>query len=1473
MESVNNIYLDKHKKFRLDSKKLATAFIISAFIVAIIVFWWLKLVGITVTGEAFCGIDEHTHGDECYISELICGFDETVSGTLPTETETPEESASAEDGKEVQEDDVTEETQTQTEITVEAHTHSDDCYSKKLSCKTPEHTHTQDCFPDKTADTETVSDWLGTIENIEITNNIPENLIAVAMSQVGYEESANNFEFDLDGNRNGYTRYGEWYGNPYGKWNVMFVSFCLHYSNINNSDELKAAGAEAMRLAWEKRNIYSSVQEYTPQRGDIVFTDTDGDKVTDTVGVVLSADSKSLVVIMGDSNNRVKTENIENSDNVIGYGLTSELSFAEDKEYEKETEESTNKKEEATERPPVLMMAAPLDADSTHDIIYINDLTSVVKAVQFKTTEGEVIDENSTIYIGQTYVVLMEFAEKNTGSPWIQFQHDDHHELHYQIPENIHCEEFEDWHPITAKTENGTIENVGRYFIYADGRLVVVFDDDETGVCFGAKYSNVDFTIEFNATVGSTGAGTTTEVVFNDKVTVNFAIDGGAGIDMSKTHGEYDADNHTMEYTVRVEATHGLVKDFTLEDYTWNTHQILRDTVVVTDLDGNPVDPQPTIADAITGGIYSGCRLVGFPDFSAGEGYLITYKTKVDDNLISNDTVSLSNGAYGAGKDSNGTTVDSYKEDWVVVELEKMTKDGKQTVLKDASGNDVPVIEWEVAIKKNNSNLQGTVVIDTLGEGLQYYTEQPILIKHYDEWGYPLADQHLSWDNVTINGNSMSFPLPDGYMFDIFYYTTYELPEEGEQHQYNNSVSATINGKYETAGGEADVVGFIPHVKKNAYGNDGKYAYFTIEADVPGAIKNWGNFYLTDNAAFWEYGNNEAGYLYIENIPEYMVITAVTKSGRTINFTPHVAGGPVENTYILVAPADDMRHTFKIYFNTSETTNDSSKWLLDEDAVLTVTYKIPFDAKTGTEWTGELSGNKTLEDVLLENYSLANQVTLNYTNVIKTEHSASYKYSPKISKKSVANEDGTIDYTVVFFSTIPGTNGNGGYLASADIAYFTDTFDERLEYVPNSLTVTCYDPWNSNNWLNRYRYNGTVSGNSMEIASTEFKFDSCNPNCGWDNPWLSTLDTYYTYCRNMGGGQHIFTYKLKVKDEYLYTTEHSKYEFDNTAEVKWDKDGSSGPVTERTEFETGLIDKSAVQEDNRLDFDIHINRYSLDILKGVDDLVIEDTMTPNLSVYWESIKLYYEEDGNWIDFDSTNKYNYSVTYDQDSNKLTFVIPDELHIRIDYSTLITESGLVSVNNSVSINASAQVTDIIDATFHVQEHSGDASGSMHSITLLKQDGDTDMPLPDVRFLLYGPVGDQNATLPTGVNRYMETEDGKQLGYIGSYTTGDDGTVEIETQYLTVDGPYALVETSPPEGYMKLEKPVYFYFYEPDPDGIIQTVTTIIAVENYTYGFVLPETGGMGTLPITIIGFALTAFPLLYSTIRRKRERRLR
>ena len=86
MEGFNNTVLSEHRQFRLKHKKLIIVFSLLAVIIAVIVFWWLKLTGITITSEAFCGLEEHIHTDECYSTELICGFyDNQFSGNFTEE--------------------------------------------------------------------------------------------------------------------------------------------------------------------------------------------------------------------------------------------------------------------------------------------------------------------------------------------------------------------------------------------------------------------------------------------------------------------------------------------------------------------------------------------------------------------------------------------------------------------------------------------------------------------------------------------------------------------------------------------------------------------------------------------------------------------------------------------------------------------------------------------------------------------------------------------------------------------------------------------------------------------------------------------------------------------------------------------------------------------------------------------------------------------------------------------------------------------------------------------------------------------------------------------------------------------------------------------------------------------------------------------------------------------------------------------
>ncbi|MBR0511895.1 MAG: hypothetical protein IJJ81_04910 [Ruminococcus sp.] len=75
---------------------------------------------------------------------------------------------------------------------------------------------------------ETSEVWESTLP--PLTDDLAENTALVAASQIDYTENTNNFITGDDGAvHKNYSRYGAWFGNPYGDWNCMFTCF-LHYS-------------------------------------------------------------------------------------------------------------------------------------------------------------------------------------------------------------------------------------------------------------------------------------------------------------------------------------------------------------------------------------------------------------------------------------------------------------------------------------------------------------------------------------------------------------------------------------------------------------------------------------------------------------------------------------------------------------------------------------------------------------------------------------------------------------------------------------------------------------------------------------------------------------------------------------------------------------------------------------------------------------------------------------------------------------------------------------------------------------------------------------------------------------------------------------------------------------------------------------------------------------------------------------------
>ena len=234
--------------------------IIPAFslLVILIVFWSLKLTGIGIAGEAFCGKDEHIHREEC------------------------------------------------------------------VSCTAEEHIHTASCYSNINADLETSDDWEMTLADMVRGPTTKANVVLVAKSQLGYTESELNFQVDANGIRRGITRYGQWYGNPYGDWSAMFVSFCLQYAGA--TDLPMNAGPESMRLEWNAAGLYKAAGERSAEAGNILFLRKDtAIQGANAVAIITGVEDGRITVIEGDLDNAVAEAQYSPDDPAImGYGLVTE---------------------------------------------------------------------------------------------------------------------------------------------------------------------------------------------------------------------------------------------------------------------------------------------------------------------------------------------------------------------------------------------------------------------------------------------------------------------------------------------------------------------------------------------------------------------------------------------------------------------------------------------------------------------------------------------------------------------------------------------------------------------------------------------------------------------------------------------------------------------------------------------------------------------------------------------------------------------------------------------------------------------------------------------------------------------------------------------------------------------------------------------------------------------------------------------
>lgn len=394
-------YLNKQKKWKTWQKVVVSL----SCVVVFCTVYALILPAITAKSEVFCGHEEHIHTNSCYSEgeptykkeqvctpgsvahvhteicydekgNLVCTLEE-IEPHIHTDAcyeEVPvtvEAEASEEDSVEVENVESTEEVTSKRLICgkeeLPEHVHSESCFKtteitgeRKLVCGKEEHQHTLSCFSNPGADIETEEEWKKSFQNVELSGDWSEDLVAIAESQLGYKESTKNYIVAEDGETmNGYTRYGAWYGNTYGEWCAMYVSFCLYYAEVEDIPLEAGCQNWINKLKEQPYELYREVGTYTPQRGDLIFFNLDELSDSDHVGIVVEympgteTEPAKIKTIEGNSAYQVRYSTYDaNDSSIMGYAQLPEeegqKETAEDMEGLLETENASAETEEFT---------------------------------------------------------------------------------------------------------------------------------------------------------------------------------------------------------------------------------------------------------------------------------------------------------------------------------------------------------------------------------------------------------------------------------------------------------------------------------------------------------------------------------------------------------------------------------------------------------------------------------------------------------------------------------------------------------------------------------------------------------------------------------------------------------------------------------------------------------------------------------------------------------------------------------------------------------------------------------------------------------------------------------------------------------------------------------------------------------------------------------------------------------------------
>ena len=1520
-------------------------------------------------GSLTCDKFEHTHDESCYTTEyeLTCGLEE---GELVEQVVEPTQSA------ELAAMAVAEPVALEPTVdTVEPiyHHHTDACYEEVLTCPLPEHHHTVACLSDTSADVETPEEWQAANAEAVMTGNWDEDLLSVAKTQLGYEQSEKNFEIDpADGvTLHYYSRYGQSYGNPYGEWDVMFLSYCLKYAGIpqsaipqeasvlalrssmsdmdwlldgedgsaanvgdiviynkyvtrtvavdssadgaaddlddlfsmdaegENGAELETSGASALDTAPAAEDAPAADSMITPDLPDTANPEQPAAKpvdstgtsasgadtlipsvaspaaepqtttVTDaqpveTVGIVSEADENTLTVISGDVDGKVAEVTLSNAE-VLAVVDVAAAQYAD--------EMLSSAVDGALKAPDMLTLAGEPTTVSTTTVGSALDGTNYVTDFKIQKQQGsQYVDVATSVVTDQMhgYLELKDIPAQDIAS------HD--YKVKVALPEAF------DLQSVASETGDLIDPNYtgpkgsvcGTYqFVKENGKWYVLFTYDrdfihQDQVSNTTKVrSTVNFDFRWDQTKVTTGGSNEFKVNEKAKVTIYIKREESTtpgeekkfSLDKQSAGLKYDGKNAYVDYTVKLTLKEDRAAPLTLTDTLTNPSGVTFDYVdtflQVTGPDGSA----PDISWADTTGSTGKMITLGTSGQTLQKGtYTITYRVKADNfGSTSYNGDDLKN-FIKFGDDVEGTSTSIKTKD--IEKSGKLSKDGE-------------IITWTVKINNGDvmrylpANAKFTDAIDTNQE----FVANSFKVKKTDADGNETKTKPTDVYNST--DHKLTYNLELGFnKYEITYQTrvTKAIPLTG--------LDVKNTGNLEGGGLDSSSEGTV-HIDsdvltKEAVGeptNNGTEATLQWKSTIN--AENVDSYIYYDySGTFWD-NNAKKNYKAQEidlssikvtdkdghDVTESVKITEWTDSGKkddygkdlglfTINFKGSGVTGPLTITYATKVKIDSLPGS--------------------SAAVENICY-----INDGSTVSAEQKVNKT-SDMIQYFYKYAGE--FNWNNVQNGNGSTTLQPGAKLPWTIEINEKGILEWI------------------DDDEWVITDTIPKGLVLDENSVKINC-------NGASPSTTSYTVAVNKLADGSTKMV--------------ITMTPEAFSYTDNVKKKiqSHIFiTY-----DTTLDTTCHDIWDENNTAkftnhatfERKGEKIGDTSfteTVTRRVVGKSGTFDETT----GLLTYQVKLNPYGATLNNGTD-MDLQDVMTvpsdlwadgsgtkrvtlEGISVFdaklqadgtleattWRAdltcVAGKFDDDAAGNNVDTSTYYSKYSSNSSHQLKAWTMVPDSTPLVLVFHYRVNTEGLVkgitfTFENTAKLNGKWSYE---DSNTKFTSSSGASAGidfNSNRLTIVKYSGTPDKVLPGAEFSL-------------------EKYNGTSWDNVGNCATSTSGNVTLGS--LDVNTFYRLKETQAPDGYRTPNN--YHYFVISDnshsytasgvPDfKSTDTFSEYKLAEGQMFGsfyyycentpndnsdYVLPSTGGTGTLPYTAVGGTMMLTALAYSFIHRKRRR---